>query len=132
MYVSSPCKTVCQRRRAYVYLQVNYIGVCVHQLSTFPRGPVVCVKFPHHIFKTKMIHWSMLLFQTPPVNPLAPTLVSASTVATLLSPLSLNHLFLTTKHHEHQPYTCHAHLGSVLNLLPWPTNLGLQVPTSNP
>ena len=53
-------------------------------------------------------------------------------VASLPVPLSLDPLILTSKHHKHQPYTCHAHLGLALNLLPWPTNLGLQVPISNP
>ena len=39
-------------------------------------------------------------------------------LATLPAPLSLDPLILTSKHHEHQPYTCHAHVGSALNLLP--------------
>ena len=39
-------------------------------------------------------------------------------VATLPAPLSLDPLILTSKHYKHQPYTCHAHLGSALNLLP--------------
>ena len=39
-------------------------------------------------------------------------------VATLLASLSLDPLILTSKHYKHQSYTCHAHLGSALNLLP--------------
>ena len=39
-------------------------------------------------------------------------------VAILLAPLSLDPLILTSKHYKHQPYTCHTHLGSALNLLP--------------
>ena len=39
-------------------------------------------------------------------------------VATLPAPLSLDPLIVTSKHYKHQPYTCHAHLGSTLNLLP--------------
>ena len=47
------------------------------------------------------------------------SLVRASDLVTTLPvPLSLDPLILTSKHHEHQPYTCHAHLGSALNLLP--------------
>ena len=39
-------------------------------------------------------------------------------VATLPALLSLDPLILTSKHYKHQPYTCHTHLGSALNLLP--------------
>ena len=39
-------------------------------------------------------------------------------VATLPAPLSLDPLILTSKHYKHQPYTCHAHLGLALNILP--------------
>ena len=39
-------------------------------------------------------------------------------VATLAAILSFDPLFLTSKHHEHQPYTYHIHLGSTFNLLP--------------
>ena len=47
-----------------------------------------------------------------------PEVHSTETVTTLSKPLILDHLFLTNKHHEHQSYTCHAHLGSTLNLFP--------------
>ena len=46
------------------------------------------------------------------------TIFGALLVATLLGPLSLDPLILTSKHYEHRPYIYHAHLGLALNLLP--------------
>ena len=43
---------------------------------------------------------------------------SNKSVPALRAPLILDPLFFTSKHHEHQLYTCNTHLGLALNLLP--------------